>query len=85
MDKEILEEELNKVKAERDKYKELYETTFKELEILKANKKRAGRKNKLTEDKRVLIKLYRCQGQTIKELAYSFGCSEGTVCNVLKE
>ncbi|WP_338631337.1 helix-turn-helix domain-containing protein [Clostridium baratii] len=85
MNKESLEEELNKVKAERDKYKELYETTLKELETLKANKKRAGRKNKLTEEERVLIRIYRCQGQTVKQLAESFKCSEGTVCNVLKE
>ncbi|WP_338630427.1 hypothetical protein [Clostridium baratii] len=66
MNKESLEEELNKVKAERDKYKELYETVLKELETLKANKKRAGRKNKLTEQNKTLIKLYRCQGYTIK-------------------
>lgn len=46
---------------------------------------RGGRKQKFTEQDKALIKMYRLQGKTIKELAEIFDCSVGLIHKLVNE
>ena len=49
------------------------------------NERGAGRKPKLSEQDQELIKMYRIQGKTIRELALMFNCSLGTIHKLINE
>lgn len=56
-----------------------------EIEKLKGNNpRRAGRKSKLSELEKAEVKMYRIQGQTIKEISKMFDCSTKTIQRILK-
>lgn len=49
------------------------------------NARGAGRKSSIAEQEKELIKMYRMQGKTIKELAKEFNCSVGLVHKIISE
>jgi len=49
------------------------------------NERGAGRKSKFTDQEQEMIKMYRIQGQTIKEIAASFDCSIGLIHKLIHE
>jgi len=51
----------------------------------KHNERGAGRKSRFTDQEREMIKMYRIQGQTIKEIAASFNCSAGLIHKLINE
>ena len=90
-----LGQELEFYDREEDKYSMLLDK-LKEFEasnlMLKAQNKelakkvaRGGRKQKFTEEDKTLIKMYRLQGKTVRELAEMFNCSVGLVHNLVSE
>lgn len=72
---------------------EILEKKNKSLErkLTKANKPKvknergAGRRRKFTDVEMETMKLYRLQGQTIKEISETYNCSVGLVHKVLNE
>ena len=90
-----LKEELELYPKEEDKVEALL-NKIKELKAenltLKAQNKelakkvaRGGRKQRFTEQDKTLIKMYRIQGKTVRELAEMFNCSVGLVHNLVSE
>lgn len=61
-----------------------------ENELLRSNKKvhnerRAGRKSKFTNQEKEMIRMYRIQGKTIKEIAQIYSCSVGLIHKIINE
>lgn len=90
-----LKQELELYDTEEDKCAMLLEK-LKEFEannlMLKSQNKelakkvaRGGRKQKFTEQDRTLMKMYRIQGKTIREIAEMFNCSVGIVHKLVNE
>lgn len=46
---------------------------------------RGGRKQKFSEEDKTLIKMYRIQGRTVRELAEMFDCSAGLIHKLVSE
>jgi len=51
----------------------------------KYNERGAGRKSKFTDGEKELIKMYRIQGKTIKEIAEMYECSVGLVHKLISK
>lgn len=81
-----MDSEIKTLKKEIEKLKEkikILEIENKKLK--KSQKSKAGRKKKFTEQEREMIKMYRFQGKTIKELSISFNCSIGLIHKIINE
>lgn len=50
--------------------------------LSKSKERGAGRKNKFTEQEMEMIKMYRFQGKSIRELAAMFECSVGLISKI---
>ena len=79
---EIMKKDEELKNAER-KYQEITKAYKKDLEKLK--EQNGGRPQKLTEEEKGSIEMYRIQGKTIKEIANLFKCSTRTINRVLAE
>lgn len=90
-----LKEELELYPKEEDKV-EILLNKNKELEakvlMLEAQNRelakkvaRGGRKQKFTEQDKALIKMYRLQGKTVRELAEIFECSVGLIHKLIRK
>lgn len=51
----------------------------------KHNERGAGRKTRLTDQEKEMIRMYRIQGKTIKELAEMYACSVGLIHKIVNE
>ncbi len=51
----------------------------------KHNARGAGRKSRFTESDTTMIKMYRIQNKTIKELAEMYDCSTGLIHKIINE
>lgn len=49
------------------------------------NTRGAGRKTRLTDQEKEMIRMYRIQGKTIKELAEMYACSVGLIHKIVNE
>ncbi len=49
------------------------------------NERGAGRKAKLTNQEKEMIRMYRIQGKTIKEIAQMYSCSVGLIHKIINE
>lgn len=49
------------------------------------NERGAGRKSKFTDHDKEVIKMYRMQGKTIKEIAEMYNCSVGLIHKIINE
>ena len=58
---------------------------FLENKYEKSNNRNAGRKSIFTDYDIEVIKVYRVQGHTIKQLATMFNCSVGTIHKILSK
>ena len=72
---------LNKVKELESKVLMLQA----ENEVLTKKVARGGRKQKFTDQDKVLIKMYRLQGKTVRELAEIFDCSVGLIHKLISD
>lgn len=88
-----------KIKKELDKYKLEVEVLKKEIEELKCennllksnnidkthNERGAGRKSRFSDMDKEMMRMYRIQGNTIKEIAEMYSCSIGLVHKIITE
>lgn len=82
------EKEIQKLKGEIQKLKN-------ENRALKSNKvvsdkkihneRGAGRKERFSEQEKEMMKMYRIQGKTIKEIAQMYSCSVGLIHKIINE
>ena len=82
-EKEIqkLKNEIQKLKDENKKLK-----SNKTISAAKIHNERgAGRKSKLKDHDKEVIKMYRLQGKTIKEISELYNCSVGLVHKIINE
>lgn len=79
---EIMEKD-EEIKNSERKYQEITKAYKKDLEKLK--EQNGGRPQKLTEEEKGSIEMYRVQGKTIREIADLFKCSTRTINRVLAE
>ena len=49
------------------------------------NERGAGRKAKLTNQEKEMIRMYRIQGKTIKEISQMYSCSVGLIHKIINE
>ena len=49
------------------------------------NERGAGRKAKPTNQEKEMIRMYRIQGKTIKEIAQMYSCSVGLIHKIINE
>ncbi|MGG7060234.1 hypothetical protein ACQPUZ_18455 [Clostridium tertium] len=49
------------------------------------NERGAGRKEKFSEQEKEMMKMYRIQGKTIKEIAEMYSCSVGLIHKIINE
>lgn len=49
------------------------------------NERGAGRKERFTEHQKEVIKMYRLQGKTIREIADLYDCSPGLIHKIIKK
>ncbi len=61
------------------------ENTHKLTNEPKHNERGAGRKTRLTDQEKEMIRMYRIQGKTIKELAEMYACSVGLIHKIVNE
>ncbi|MDQ0149140.1 hypothetical protein ACFO6R_06015 [Eubacterium multiforme] len=81
-----MKNEIKVLKEELERYKKLYIAALIEIENLKSkNNRGAGRKKRFTPMEEEMIKMYRFQGKTIKEIAESFKCSTGLISNIINK
>lgn len=82
------EKEIQKLKDEVQKLKnenKLLKNNNKGASKKVHNERGAGRKERLTDQEKEMIKMYRIQGKTIKELAEMYSCSVGLVHKLISE
>lgn len=82
------EKEIQKLKCEIQKLKdenELLKINTGVLKRKKHNERGAGRKEKLKDHDKEVIKIYRLQGKTIKEIAEIYSCSVGLIHKIINE
>ena len=75
--KEMYEKDTNLLKKEIQK--------LKNEKIEKHNSRGAGRKQRFTQQEKETIKMYRIQGETIKNIANMFKCSTGLIHKLINE
>lgn len=82
------EKEIQKLKSEIQKLK----NENKALKNNKAvsdkkiyNERGAGRKERFSEQEKEMMKMYRIQGKTIKEIAEMYSCSVGLIHKIINE
>ena len=87
------------IKKELDKYKLEVEVLRKEIETLKYennllksnnidkihNERGAGRKSRFSDMDKEMMRMYRIQGCTIKEISEMYSCSVGLVHKIVSE
>lgn len=72
-------------KANKDKKNKDKTGYYIYLEVqYKSNSRNAGRKEKFNEREKNMMKMYRYQNKTIREIAKMFNCSAGTVHKIVK-
>ena len=74
------------LQAHYDVLKEKYEKLQEDYNVLSSsvNSKSSGRPNKLSDSDKELMKMYRMQNKSYREIASLFNCSIGLVSKVLK-
>lgn len=78
---ELKNKEIQKLKDEIKKLKNI-----KGISSLKTHNERgAGRKSKLKDHDKEVIKMYRLQGKTIKEISELYNCSVGLIHKIISE
>ena len=82
-EKEIqkLKSEIQKLKNENKKLKSSKVVSDKKIH----NERGAGRKEKFSEQEKEMMKMYRIQGKTIKEIADMYSCSVGLIHKIINE
>ncbi len=87
-----LEEKVQELINENKSLKEIYERDtnllkkeIQKLQSEKANSRGAGRKQRFTQQEKQMIKMYRIQGETIKNIANMFKCSTGLIHKLINE
>lgn len=73
---ELKDNQIKKLKEKIDKLK--YEKGI-------YNERGAGRKSKLKDHDKEVIKMYRLQGKTIKEISELYNCSVGLIHKIISE
>lgn len=81
----IQEREIHKLKSEIQELKNENLRLINNSKIHKLkNERGAGRKQKFNDNDIEVIKMYRLQGKTIKEIADIFDCSVGLIHKIVK-
>lgn len=87
-----LEEKVQELINENIYLKEIYErdinllkNEIQKLKSEKTNSRGAGRKQRFTQQEKQMIKMYRIQGETIKNIANMFKCSTGLIHKLINE
>lgn len=82
-DKEIqkLNSEIQKLKNENMLLKNNKGISNKNIH----NERGAGRKSRFTDQEKEMMKMYRIQGKTIKEIAEMYSCSVGLIHKIINE
>lgn len=76
-----LEEEIQQLKHENELLRSNRDISNKKVH----NERGAGRKAKLTNQEKEMIRMYRIQGKTIKEIAEIYSCSVGLIHKIINE
>ncbi|WP_287621362.1 sigma factor-like helix-turn-helix DNA-binding protein [Clostridium sp.] len=76
-----LEEEIQQLKHENELLRSNRDIPNKKVH----NERGAGRKAKLTNQEKEMIRMYRIQGKTIKEIAQMYSCSVGLIHKIINE
>jgi len=82
------EKEIQKLKGEIQKLKNENRTlkSSKVVSDIKIHNERgAGRKERFSEQEKEMMKMYRIQGKTIKEIAEMYSCSVGLIHKIINE
>lgn len=80
--------EIQKLKGEIQKLKDENKILkSKKINITRAvhNERGAGRKEKLSKQEKEMVKMYRIQGKTLKEIAEMYNCSVGLIHKIINE
>lgn len=82
-EKEIqkLKSEIQKLKSENKALKSSKVVSDKKIH----NERGAGRKERFSEQEKEMMKMYRIQGKTIKEIAEMYSCSVGLIHKIINE
>ncbi|WP_394857243.1 sigma-70 RNA polymerase sigma factor region 4 domain-containing protein [Clostridium paraputrificum] len=82
-EKEIqkLKSEIQKLKNENKSLKSSKVVSDKKIH----NERGAGRKERFSEQEKEMMKMYRIQGKTIKEIAEMYSCSVGLIHKIINE
>ena len=82
-EKEIqkLKSEIQKLKIENKALKSSKVVSDKKIH----NERGAGRKERFSEQEKEMMKMYRIQGKTIKEIAEMYSCSVGLIHKIINE
>lgn len=82
-EKEIqkLKSEIQKLKNENKALKSSKVVSDKKIH----NERGAGRKERFSEQEKEMMKMYRIQGKTIKEIAEIYSCSVGLIHKIINE
>lgn len=82
-EKEIqkLKSEIQKLKNENKALKNNKVVSDKKIH----NERGAGRKERFSEQEKEMMKMYRIQGKTIKEIAEIYSCSVGLIHKIINE
>lgn len=82
------EKEIQKLKYEIQKLKN-ENKTLKSSKVVSDkkihNERGAGRKERFSEQEKEMMKMYRIQGKTIKEIAEVYSCSVGLIHKIINE
>ncbi len=75
------EKEIQKLKNENKVLKSRKVVSDKKIH----NERGAGRKERFSEQEKEMMKMYRIQGKTIKEIAEMYSCSVGLIHKIINE
>ena len=75
------EKEIQKLKNENKKLKSNSVESDKRVH----NERGAGRKERFSDQEKEMMKMYRIQGKTIKEIAQMYNCSVGLIHKIINE
>ncbi|MDU1280423.1 MAG: hypothetical protein E6960_18480 [Clostridium sp.] len=89
------EKEIQELKDENKKLKSTVQKLKNENKTLKSNsvgldkrvhnERGAGRKERFSDQEKEMMKMYRIQGKTIKEIAQIYSCSVGLIHKIINE
>lgn len=89
------EKEIQKLKDENKSLKSMIHKLKNENKKLKSNsvgsdkrihnERGAGRKERFSDQEKEMMKMYRIQGKTIKEIAQMYSCSVGLIHKIINE